>query len=112
MKKDKIKKLEKKGWKIGSVSEFLNLNRVASHPYVTKKKGVCGGRSIVRGTRIPVWSLIQWYKQGMTIEDIMREFRQLKPAQVHDAFSYYYDNRKEIEKDIAENGTEAPAAAS
>ena len=84
----------------------LAAHKTSVHPYIIRKKGVCGGRSIVRGTRIPVWSLIQWYKQGMTIEDIMREFPQLKPAQVHDAFSYYYDNRKEIEKDIAENETE------
>jgi type III restriction enzyme len=66
----------------------------------------------VRGTRIPVWSLIQWYKQGMTVEDVMREFSHLKPAQVHDAFSYYHDNRKEIEKDITENEMEPHAIAS
>lgn len=88
------------------------VKKISHHPYVTRKKGVCGGRSVVRGTRIPVWSLIQWYKQGMTIENIMREFPQLKPAQVHDAFSYYYDNRKEIEKDITENETEPHAVAS
>jgi len=86
--------------------------KISIHPYVTSKKGVCGGRSIVRGTRIPVWSLIQWYKQGMSIEDVMREFPQLRPAQVHDAFSYYYDNRKEIEKDVNENEMEPQAVAS
>jgi len=90
----------------------ISTKKISVHPYVTRKKGVCGGRSIVRGTRIPVWSLISWYKQGMTIEDVMREFPQLKPAQVHDAFSYYYDNRKEIEKDMAENEMEPHAVAS
>ncbi len=90
----------------------LSARKISIHPYVTSKKGVCGGRSIVRGTRIPVWSLIQWYKQGMTIEDVVREFPRLKPAQVHDAFSYYYDNRKEIEKDMAENVMEPRAVAS
>ncbi len=90
----------------------LSARKISVHPYVTSKKGVCGGRSIVRGTRIPVWSLIQWYKQGMTIEDVVREFPRLKPAQVHDAFSYYYDNRKEIEKDMAENVMEPRAVAS
>ncbi len=34
----------------------------------------------------------------------MREFPQLTPSQVHDAFSYYYDNQKEIEVDISKNG--------
>jgi uncharacterized protein (DUF433 family) len=90
----------------------ISAKKIPVHPYVTRKKGVCGGRSTVRGTRIPVWSLIQWYKQGMTIEDVMREFPQLKPAQVHDAFSYYYDNRKEIEKDMTENVMEPHAVAS
>ena len=50
------------------------------HPYTTRKKGVCGGRSIIEGTRIPVWSIIKWYKLGMSIEDIMREFPQLSPS--------------------------------
>jgi len=77
------------------------------HPYITRKKGVCGGRSIIEGTRIPVWSIIRWYKLGMSIEDIMREFPQLTPSQVHDAFSYYYDTQKEIEGDISENEDEA-----
>ncbi len=77
------------------------------HPYITRKKGVCGSRSIIDGTRIPVWSIIKWYKLGMSIEDIMREFPQLTPSQVHDAFSYYYDNQEEIERDIAENEDEA-----
>jgi len=77
------------------------------HPYISLKKGICGGRSVVEGTRIPVWSIIKWYKLGMSLEEIMREFPQLNPAQVHDVFSYYYDNQEEIERDILENENEA-----
>ena len=77
------------------------------HPYITHKRGVCGGRSIIKGTRIPVWSIMKWYKLGISLEEIMREFPQLTPAQIHDAFSYYYDDLEEIEKDIAENENEA-----
>ena len=76
------------------------------HPHITRRKNICGGRSVVAGTRIPVWSLIKWYKMGMTVEDIIREFPQLSPAQVHDAFSYYYDNMHEVERDVAENEDE------
>ena len=32
-----------------------------------------------------------------------QRFPQLNPAQVHDAFSYYYDNMDEVERDLAEN---------
>ncbi|MBI5756261.1 MAG: DUF433 domain-containing protein [Nitrospirae bacterium] len=53
------------------------------HPYTTRNKGVCGGRSIIEGTRIPVWSIIRWYKLGMSIEEIMREFPQLAPPRLN-----------------------------
>lgn len=84
----------------------LAVKKAKMHPHITSKKGVCGGRNIIEGTRIPVWSIIKWYKLGMSIEDIIREFPQLTPSQVHDAFSYYYDNKEEIEKDIADNENE------
>ena len=83
------------------------LKKSKKHPYVSNKKGVCGGRSIIAGTRIPVWSITKWYKLGLSLEDIIREFPQLTPSQIHDAFSYYYDNQEEIEKDIADNENEA-----
>lgn len=84
----------------------LVTKRMKTHPYISKSKGVCGNRSIVTGTRIPVWSVIKWYKLGMSVEDIIRDFSQLTPSQVHDAFSYYYDNQEEIENDIMENEDE------
>jgi type III restriction enzyme len=78
-----------------------------THPYITRQSSVCGGRSIIEGTRIPVWSLVKWYKLGFSVEDIMRDFPGVTPAQVHDAFSYYYDNVAEIEQDIADNEDES-----
>lgn len=56
---------------------IMTVTTKKSHYYITRKKGVCGGRSIIRGTRIPVWSIIKWYKIGMSIEEILREFHSL-----------------------------------
>ena len=84
----------------------LTMKKSKMHPYISKQKGVCGGRSVIESTRIPIWSIIKWYKVGMSVEDIIREFPQLTPSQVHDAFSYYYDNQEEVEKDIVENENE------
>lgn len=81
----------------------IAIKRPKMHSYITRKKGVCGGRSIIDGTRISVWAIIKWYKSGMSIEEILKGYPHLTPAQVYDAFSYYYDNQEEIEKDIAEN---------
>lgn len=71
------------------------------HPYVTQVEGTCGGRPIIRGTRIPVSTIIIWYKQGKEIHEILSIYPHLSPAQIHDALSYYYDHQEEIEKEIA-----------
>ena len=76
------------------------------HFYIVSNKEICGGSPIIKNTRITVWSIIKWYKIGFSIEEILREFPQLTPSQIHDAFSYYYDNKESIEKEIEENENE------
>ncbi len=74
------------------------------HPYVEIRPGVCGGQPVITGTRFPVRSVaIQVLRQGLTPEELVREFPHLTLAQVYDALSYYYDHRKEIDADIALN---------
>jgi len=74
------------------------------HPYVRKVKEVCGGRAIVEGTRISVWIIIGWLERGYSPELIQKDiYPHLTLAQIHDAISYYYDNREEVDRDIKEN---------
>lgn len=82
------------------------IQKTKAHPHITSVNSVCGGKAIIEGTRIPVWSIIKWYKVGMNVEEILNEFNQLMPAQVYDVFSYYYDHQTEIEDDINENENE------
>src|SRR4030066_1204079 len=73
------------------------------HPYITRKKGVCGGKPIIVGTRIRVQDVaIEFEKMGYTPDDIVRAHPHLTLAQVHDARSSYSDNIEEIDRDIAE----------
>ena len=37
----------------------------------------------------------------MTVEEITQQYRQLKPADVHDALAYAYDHMEEIEEGLA-----------
>lgn len=74
--------------------------KAGPHPYVERKKKVCGGRPVIRGTRFPVSSIVWNHKLGFTVEEILREFPHLTPAQVYDALSYYYDHHSEIEEEI------------
>ena len=74
--------------------------KVRSHPYVQRKRGVCGGRPVIRGSRFPVSSIVWNHKLGLTVEEMLREFPALTPAQIYDALSYYYDHQAEIEEEI------------
>jgi uncharacterized protein (DUF433 family) len=67
------------------------------HPYVTKRPGVCGGEPIIRGTRFPVRSVVEYVlRQGMTPEAVVREWDHLTLAQIYDALSYFHDHRAEV----------------
>lgn len=77
------------------------------HPYITVNEGVCGGSPVVKGTRTPVWAIIGYYKNlNYSIEDILKQLPHLTPAQVYDAFSFYYDHQKEIDKELELNTNE------
>ena len=61
----------------------------------------CGGRAVVAGTRLRVSVILTNYRQGMTVEEIVQQYPQLRPADVHDALAYAYDHPEEMEADIA-----------
>jgi len=73
-----------------------------AHPHVERTAGVQGGRPVIRGTRFPVSSIVQNHRRGLSVEEILREFPHLTPAQVYDALSYYYDHHEQIDWEIAE----------
>ena len=74
------------------------------HPHITSDPHICGGSPIIVGTRFPVRSVVFYVLHlGLTPEELVHKFPHLNLAQVHDALAYYYDNRAEIEQDIARN---------
>jgi len=80
--------------------------RRTEHPYIVRIKGVCGGRPVIKGSRISVRDIATLYKRGETVEEILQTYRRLKPAAVYDAISYYHDHQAEIEQEIRENRIE------
>lgn len=70
------------------------------HPHIVRIEGVCGGRPIIKGTRTPVRSIIGYLKLGYRVEDILEGLPYLTHAQIHDAVSYYYDHKEEVEEDF------------
>jgi uncharacterized protein (DUF433 family) len=80
------------------------------HPYIVRVQGVCGGRPILKGTRLSVRHIAQLYKTGDTVEEIVQAHPHLKIAAVYDAISYYLDHQQEIEAEIAANRLETSQA--
>ena len=77
------------------------------HPYIVIEEGVCGGSPIIKGTRIPVWAIVGYYKKlNYSVEEILEQLPMLSPAQVHDALSFYYDHKEEIDRELELNADE------
>ena len=78
------------------------------HPHITSNPQICGGSPVIAGTRFPVRSVVMSVlKHGLTPEELVEQFPFLTLAQIHDALAFYYDNREEVDRDLAENIEEA-----
>jgi uncharacterized protein (DUF433 family) len=77
------------------------------HPYLTSRKDYCGGHPVIKGTKFPVRSVVNYIlRQGLSPEELVKEFPHLTLAQVYDALSYYYDHKDDIERELQENTEE------
>ena len=72
-----------------------------SHPYIVINKDVCGGSPIIEGTRTRVIDIaIEYEVLGHSPDEIIRSHPQVSLYQIHDALSYYYENRDELDQKI------------
>lgn len=70
------------------------------HPYIVKTAGVCGGRPMIKGTRTPVQAIVEYDRLGMDTSQILTELQHITEAQLHDALSYFYDHKEDVEAGI------------
>ena len=66
------------------------------HPHVVKSADTLGGEPRVEGTRIPVRQIAAMFAAGTTVDELMRSYPPLTPAQIHDAVSYAFDHPEEM----------------
>ena len=78
----------------------MSVGVFTAYRYVTTDPNICGGRPIIAGTRTPIQTIINYYKQGLSVEEILEGLPHLTPAQVYEALSYYHDHTAEIERTI------------
>ena len=71
---------------------------------VQKTGGVCGGSARIRNTRIPVWTIVSFQRQGADEEELLRNFPVLTPFDLVAARTYYTVHFDEIDREILANG--------
>jgi uncharacterized protein (DUF433 family) len=73
------------------------------HPHIVKVADVCGGAATIRGTRVPVWVLVEYARGGHSPAELQEFYPHLTLAQIYDALSYWHDHPDEIEEEIRQN---------
>jgi len=72
----------------------------SEHLYIEKDPAKYEGKAVIKGTRIPIASIINHYRSGMSVEEILEGYPSLSPAQLFDALSYYFDHKEEIDREL------------
>jgi uncharacterized protein (DUF433 family) len=78
-----------------------------AHPHIERRKGMCGGEPVIKGTRLSVSLIVELERLGKTVDEIVGLYPHINHAQVYDALAYYYDNKEEIDAYIEEGSESA-----
>ena len=73
------------------------------YSHITKDPDVRGGRACIDQSRIAVVDIVALLKQGGSDQQMREAYPSLNLAQIHAAISYYYENKEEIEAELAED---------
>ncbi len=72
-----------------------------NHPYIVRSDDICTGSPVLAGTRTRVIDIvIEYTVLGRSPDEIVDAHPYLDLAKVHDALSYYYENREELDAEV------------
>ena len=71
--------------------------------WISKKPDRCGGDACLRDTRITVWGLVAYRRQGLSDAEIMRAVQGLTPGDLEAAWEYAAAHAREIDEAIRTN---------
>ena len=85
---------------------MANTDTVAPVQAIMHTPGVCGGRACIRRTRIPVWTLVSYRRQGSDDAELLDNYPSLTLADLTAAWAYQSAHPGEIDADIADQEVE------
>lgn len=83
--------------------EVRRLQGLLTAPLIEKTPDVVGGSARIARTRIPVWTLESYRRQGLADAEILDAFPSLRAVDLAAAWSYVDAHCDEIHRDIQEN---------
>ena len=82
---------------------MLTALKKTAHPYITIDPRIASGQPIIGGSRTKVMDIALRYEyMGLSADEIIEQFPHLTLPQVHDALSYYYENKQELDRKYEE----------
>ena len=81
----------------------MTTNERVTFPNIVRLPGVCGGEPTVRGTRVPVRSIVQLHHVYPDFKRLRRAYLRVTDDQLQEALDYYASHRAEIDQYIREN---------
>ena len=64
--------------------------------YISINPNVRFGKPCVNGTRITVYDVLSWLASGMTVDEIISDFPQLKKEQILACLSFAADKERKL----------------
>ena len=70
-----------------------------NHPFIVMNKEICDGNPTIEGTRTRVIDIaIEYEMLGYSPDEIISSHPHLNLSQIHDALSFYYENREKLDQ--------------
>jgi uncharacterized protein (DUF433 family) len=76
---------------------------MSEHPFVEETPGVGGGYPQVRGTRIPVRTIVAYYRALRDVDRIREMFPYLTREQIQGALDFYAACPSRVDEDFRRN---------
>lgn len=77
--------------------------RQLKHPYISSNPKISKGSPVITGSRVRVIDIVIGFDRlGLTPDQIIDAHPHLTLEAIHDALSYYSENRRSMDKEMAE----------
>ena len=64
--------------------------------HITVEAGKRGGKPCIRGLRITVYDILEQLAAGMSKEEILEDFPELRPEDIHASLAFAADRERQI----------------